>query len=422
MKKFSIKTLGCKVNQYEEQAIRENLIKYGFTEADPKEADIFILNSCTVTNEADRKSVKLMRKIKKENPSIKVFVTGCYAVLEKDIERLEAMPEVDVVINGKVKKDVPKIIAASFDAFDDKLCVKEEISSFSGHTRSFLKIQDGCDQKCSYCKVNIVRGPSRSRKEEEIINEVERLISSGHKEIVLTGICIGSWRGEGGKKLSDLLGVIDKIDKDFRVRISSIEPNHIDQELIEVMSRLNKICQHLHIPLQSGSSRMLKLMGRRYTQEDFENLVMKIRSKMPLAGITIDVIIGFPGEEEEDFTNTVDFLENIKPSRMHVFKYSDREGTVSFENENKVPVYAARRRVEKIIQMGEDFQKVFCKSFVDKEVKLLIEKIDDNIAEGYTAEYLRVKVDASRARKGDIISAKVTSVDKNSPCLIGKAS
>jgi threonylcarbamoyladenosine tRNA methylthiotransferase MtaB len=418
--KFAVKALGCKVNQYEEQLIRENLLRFGFTESDPEDADIFILNSCTVTDTADVKTRKLIRKVKRDNPRVKIFVTGCYAVFKEDIENLSSMPEVDEVIPGKDKEDLPIIIDSLF-AGKAGGAVKSGISAFSGHTRAFLKVQDGCDQDCSYCKVNLVRGPSRSRHEDRIIDELTRLVSCGFKEIVLTGICLGSWKGSRGQDLASLIESAESVKGSFRIRLSSLEPNHITDPLIETVAGSKKVCRHLHIPLQSGSDRILSLMSRRYDTSEFRQLIGRIRSKMPLAGLTMDLITGFPGEGEEDFAASREFVNEIKPSRLHVFKYSDRKGTVSSGFSDKVPADIAKARVSRLIADGDMLQVEFCKRFVGKEVEVLIEEKSGGIwVEGYSGEYLRVRTDGTGADKGNIVSVAVESVDEDIPCLVGK--
>ncbi|MBU0683365.1 MAG: tRNA (N(6)-L-threonylcarbamoyladenosine(37)-C(2))-methylthiotransferase MtaB [Candidatus Omnitrophica bacterium] len=405
--KFCIKTLGCKVNQYEEQVLRENLCRMGFEESSEKESDIAIINSCTVTAQADSKTRRLIRKLKRENEKLKIFVTGCYAVFDEDIKKIEALPEVYKVIPGKDKMKLPAICSVLFLAAEKSEKIKEEIEGFSSHSRAFLKIQDGCGHKCSYCKVSLVRGPSRSRDEHAVINELILLNKKGYNEIVLTGICLGAWTGSNSMTFSDLLRKIDNLDGNFRVRLSSIEPDYINDALIETLFSSHKICRHLHVPLQSGSDKILKLMGRRYCTKDFELLVKKLRRKMPLMGITMDVIVGFPGETETDFDETINFIDKIKPSRVHVFKYSDRKGTASFLFKDKVPVEVAKRRVEKLMERAKLWEKEFSKKFVGRQIEVLIEKqTNADYSEGYTGEYVKVKLRGLAVRQGDIVSVK----------------
>lgn len=417
-RKFAIKTLGCKVNQYEEQVIRENLSSLGLIESDLLEADLFIVNSCTVTKEADRKTLKVIRKAKKDNPHAKVVVTGCLAVTGKDIEKLRIMLEVDEVVPGGEKMNLPGILSESSYERGE---FKEKVSGFSGHTRAFLKIQDGCDQKCSYCKVNIVRGSSRSRPKDAILLEVKRLLREGYRELVLTGVCIGSWKDVDGSSLKELVKDIDRIEEDFRVRISSIEPNHISDDFIDVFFRSNKLCRHLHIPLQSGSDKVLKRMNRNYTTSDFKDLILTLRNKMPDIGVSIDVIAGFPGESEDDHAATMEFLKEIKPSRMHVFKFSEREGTPAYNFSEKVSHIEAKRRVTELIELGERLKYEFCDGFVGTEVEVLVEEeTKEGFFEGYTGEYVRVRIVGEEKMSSGIISLKAEGIDKDKKLLICK--
>ncbi len=417
--KFAVKALGCKVNQYEEQALRENLREMGFEESEPGSADVFILNSCTVTDTADAKTRKLIRSVKKSNPALKVFVTGCYAVFEEDIAALESMPEVEGVIPGKDKRKIPSIVANYLAGEKTDRSFKEEIAGFHAHTRAFLKVQDGCDQRCAYCKVSLVRGPSRSRGSSEVLEEAARLAAGGYREIVITGICLGSWRGKKGERLPDLVKELDGVAGDFRIRLSSIEPNHIDGDLINAIACSGKVCRHLHVPLQSGSDRMLSRMNRRYDSSAFRDIIGNVRRKMPMLGLTMDVIAGFPGETDKDFARTMDLIGELMPSRLHVFRYSDRKGTPAYGYADKVPSTTAKERVECLIKEGEKLQMGFCGKFIGKEVDILVEeRKNEEYAGGYTGEYLMARINGADIKRGQIVRNKVTGVDKTIPCLL----
>jgi threonylcarbamoyladenosine tRNA methylthiotransferase MtaB len=418
--KFSIKTLGCKVNQYEEQVIREKVLDMGYVETDPKDADIFILNSCTVTGEADRKTLQLIRRVKRDNPGVRVVVTGCYAVVEKDIETLRAMPEVDMVVPGKDKTRIKEFLGCLED--NARVGVFDQgISGFSGHSRAFVKVQDGCDQRCSYCKVNIVRGPSVSRPYEDIMAEVKTLISKGYREVVLTGICIGAWKVPGHSSIAALIDNVCRIDGNFRVRVSSIEPNHIDERFIKTVSSSKKFCRHIHIPLQSGSDTILEKMKRRYTSTQFKDIVSRLRREMPFLGISTDIIVGFPGERSSDFNATREFVQQIKPSRIHVFPYSDRPGTSASRMEGRVPVQEVKNRVKILLEDGKHLQKMFCKSFIEKDIEVLVEaKSYDGAIEGYTAEYVRVRAHKSHGSYGEILRLKGAFSDPEGCFLIAE--
>ncbi|GAG39916.1 unnamed protein product, partial [marine sediment metagenome] len=244
--------------------MRESLARLGFQESVASEADVAIINSCTVTGKADSKTKRLIRKVKKDNPETKIFVTGCYVVFDDDIETVQKMPEVYKIVPNESKMELPRILGDLYGREGSRPREEEKVSGFDSHTRAFLKIQDGCDRKCSYCKVNLVRGPSRSKEKGKIIDELVQLVDSGYKEVVLTGICLGSWKGEKGEGLSDLLSEVDALGGDFRIRLSSIEPDCIDEGLIDLLAGSKRVCRHLHIPLQSGSDRILKLMNRKY--------------------------------------------------------------------------------------------------------------------------------------------------------------
>jgi len=413
--KFYIKSLGCKVNQYEEQVLRENLVKFGFSESPANQADVILVNSCTVTAQADSKTIKLIRKLKSENVAAKIFATGCLAVFEDDIRKLESLPEVYRVIPGKDKMTLPYEISA----LRTKKKIQDGVTGFSSHTRAFLKIQDGCDNKCSYCKVSLVRGPSRCKSEKNIIDELKILICEGYREIVLTGICLGAWKGEEIQNLSELLKTITNLKDNFRIRLSSIEPDYISEDLINVIAGSVKICHHLHIPLQSGTKNVLERMGRHYDTDKFSMMIDQIRQKMPLVGITIDIIAGFPGENESDFETTLNFVRQIKPSRMHVFRYSDRPGTPSFHLKDKVSSIVAKERVRKLINEGKNLEKDFCKQFMNKEIEVLVEKRASSVYgwEGYTGEYVKVKSNNINCAVGDIIEVKPKKIDETDSFL-----
>jgi threonylcarbamoyladenosine tRNA methylthiotransferase MtaB len=409
---FYIKTFGCKVNQYESQVMREKMKSLGFMEGDEATADVIIVNTCTVTSEADAKGRRFVKSVNKKNTANKVFVTGCSAVLEEDILLLDSIEAVYKVIDKERSKNIKEIMSSEFGIETDVPDTGERISGFEGHTRTFLKIQDGCSQKCSYCKVSIVRGPSVSRDRHQIIQEVSRLIDHGYKEIVLTGVCLGSWKEDKYGGLSSLLREIEKIEGDFRIRLSSIEPNHIDDELIDTISGSNRICRHLHIPLQSGSDRILKLMNRRYDTAKFEQVILKLRNKMPGIGITMDLITAFPGETDMDHLETVNFLKKIQPSRLHVFGYSDRKGTVASRLTDKVARGVKKARSEELIKAGKFAQVLFAGKFIGKFTKVLIESENrTGILMGYNGEYAQVSIKKSGDLIGKIIEVKPFGID-----------
>lgn len=412
--------MGCKVNQYESEVLKENLERLGHSEAPEKEADVIVINSCTVTRDADTGTRYLVRRSHKDNPSAKIFVTGCYVVLEEDISILRAMPGIYMLVRNEDKHKIPLMLGELTGKEEDApLC--EGVTSFASHTRAFLKIQDGCGRGCSYCKVTLVRGISRSRDRAEIIAEAERLVSSGKKEIVLTGICLSAWEGGPGDRLSGLICELGKIKGDFRLRLSSVEPDHVDDDLISAVKGYSRLCRHFHIPLQSGSDRILALMKRKYDTAAFRGTVAKIRRQMPFAGISVDVIVGFPGETDDDFENTIRFINDIKPSRIHAFIYSDRKGTASYKMENKVPIGVARKRWREIMKTGERLQHDFAYAFVGREIEVLIEqKEHGEIFSGYSGEYVRVNVTGALRSRGEFVRCVGTDICKDGTILLAR--
>ncbi len=333
-----------------------------------------------------------------------MIVTGCYAVAPEDIKALNEMDEVDEVVPNHKKISIPAL-CDDYVAESGVYCeTRDDISWFGSHTRAFIKVQDGCDHGCTYCKVRLVRGKSISRDKVDVIREARRLIDGGFRELVLTGICLGSWKGREGEKFRDLVEAVAEIPGDHRIRLSSIEPNYVDVAMADVLSGAEKICKHMHIPLQSGSDSVLARMGRKYNVEDFKNIVEMLRSKMPDVGLTTDIIAGFPGETEMDHSVTMDLLRIIKPSRIHVFKYSGRKGTPAAKMEKKVAIGIQKARVEELIALGRELQESFAKKLMGKSVKVLLEKKDKGeMFSGYTEEYIPVKLRANKASSGDIV-------------------
>jgi threonylcarbamoyladenosine tRNA methylthiotransferase MtaB len=422
MPTFYIKTLGCKVNRYEEQVIRENLLSAGMEESS-EAPDFIVVNSCTVTGKADAKTRGAIRGLKKRYPGARIVVTGCLTVLKGDIERLRRIEEVDTVVPNSEKGLLHRKLAGSAGlqpAPDSKF---RGIAGFGPDSRAFLKVQDGCDQGCAYCKVHIVRGPSRSRESADVLEEFERLVRNGYREIVLTGICLGDWRGGGNMKLAGLLRLAGKVRGEYRIRLSSIEPNFIDQELVETVSATGRVCRHFHIPLQSGSDNVLRAMGRRYTANDFRRVVESIRALMPRAGISLDIISGFPGEDEDDFLRTLEFVRELAPSRLHVFSYSDREGTRACDMRDKVPARVIKERVSALMGLGEELQGTFCERFTGCEVEVLTERrMPDGALEGYSGEYVRTRITRPGLVRGELARGVVTEIDPvEKRLIIGEA-
>ena len=347
MKKVAFYTLGCKVNQYETEAMLELFEKEGYEKAETEDyADVYVINTCTVTHMSDRKSRQYIRRMKKKNPDAIIAVVGCYSQVSP--EEILSIDEVNLVMGTndrkKIVEEVKKIDASrKVSTVDDIMKVKAfeeiEINKTNGKTRAFMKIQDGCDRYCSYCIIPYARGRVRSRDLESIVKEVENLASNGYKEVVLTGIHVASY-GKDIKdsdiKLLDVIKQINDIEGIERIRLSSVEPILFTDEFVEAVSTMDKVCPHYHLSLQSGCDETLKRMKRRYTTEEYKAIVDRLRAAIPNVSITTDVIVGFPGETNEEFDKTYEFLKDIELTHMHVFKYSPRKGTPAATMENQV--------------------------------------------------------------------------------------
>ncbi len=373
------------MNQYESQALREQCLRQGLKETASEKADICLINTCTVTHHADRESRRLIRKSLKTDPKAQIIVTGCYALKNaKDIRAISAKIK---IIPQSQKHQI-------FGALT--------ISDFQGHQRVFVKVQDGCDNFCAYCKVPLVRGRSRSRRLSEVIQEVERLVKKGFKEIVLTGICLADYKHQK-TDLADLLSALEKIKGEFRIRLSSLEPQLITDRLISKIAGSDKFCPHFHIPLQSGDNRILKLMNRKYTRAKFLKLIAKIKKKIKNVSITTDVLVGFPGEGENNFKNTVKALKQIAPLRTHIFSFSPRAGTAAFNLSGGINPEIINRRVNVLKGISAKASYNFKKKFLHQKLTVLIEKDKDKQTGfycGYSENYIRVLV--KNAAKKDV--------------------
>ncbi|MHB8155660.1 MAG: MiaB/RimO family radical SAM methylthiotransferase [Candidatus Omnitrophota bacterium] len=391
-------TLGCKANQYDTQSIRERFLSKGFQAAEiGRQPDYFLVNTCTVTSGADQKSRNIIRKCIQTAPQAQVIVTGCLA--EKDSSQLKKI------------KGISLIVKKSF--------FPEGISSFSQHTRAFLKIQDGCSNFCSYCKVALVRGKERSKELKQILQEAKQLVACGYQEIVLTGICLGAYGRSSSvtESLLDVIGCLEKIKGLSRIRLSSIEAGDVSPGLIKHMQQSRKLCRHLHIPMQSGDDHILKLMHRKYSRKKYENLIARLKSRIPGVSVTTDCLIGFPGETEDNFQNTVDLVRKIMPLKVHCFPYSRRPGTKAENFSGLVNPKIIRMRCDRLAEVAKECCKKFMQQFLDQNVDVLIEgKAKDNpgLLEGLTDNYLKVKL-LFRPNLGNlIVRARLKSIRQNS--------
>ena len=399
MKTVAFITLGCKVNQYETNAMTQKFIEKGYKIVEHHEkADIYVVNTCTVTNMSDRKSRQMLRRVKEANPKSIVVACGCYAqVSEKNIESIE---EVDIIIGNNEKSEIVEKVEEFIKTNQKQIEVgnvmqqREFIDfgdiTYSEKTRAAIKIQDGCDRFCTYCIIPYSRGRVRSRKPENVISEVEKIAKLGIKEVVITGIHIASY-GKDFKeeyKLIDLLEELNKVEGIQRIRLGSIEPLLITEEFMERLIKLEKICHHFHLSLQSGCDETLKRMNRRYTIEQFNKIVNLLRSYYKDVILTTDIIVGFPGETEKEFEETYKFLKDIKFYKMHIFKYSPRKGTKAEAMKGQIDGKEKERRSQKLIELSNKNEEEYNQTYIGKEVEILWEEEKENVYKGHTKNYI----------------------------------
>lgn len=421
MKKAALHNLGCKVNAYETEAMQKMLEDAGYEIVPFSDvADVYVINTCSVTNMADRKSRQMLHKAKHKNENAIVVATGCY-VQTKEEEALKDLA-IDIVIGNNKKHELIDRINAFdkngenadvIDINDNKQEFEELfIEETAEHTRAFIKVQDGCNQFCSYCIIPYARGRVRSRKISNVIEEVKRLAGNGFKEVVLTGIHLSSYGIDCEDSLLNLIKEVHKIDGISRIRLGSLEPKIITEEFVKELSKLPKICPHFHLSLQSGCDETLKRMNRKYTTSEYENGCNILRKYFDHPAITTDVIVGFPGETEEEFNNTKEFLERIHFYEMHIFKYSKRQGTRAATMENQVPEEIKTKRSAQLISLGNEMSKEFRDYYLGQEQEVLFEeKTIINSKEmyvGYTKEYVKVAVESEKMIENQLVKGKIT--------------
>ena len=440
-KKVAFLTLGCKTNQYETNGMMQKFIEAGYEICDLQDnPDIYVVNTCTVTNIADRKSRQSLRRIKNNNTII--VAVGCYAQIAK--EELQKMPEIDIVLGNSEKKDIveyvekflkiqpqivankkmqPKVVVNNITKNNDSRYALVEVGdiskqkeydeygcvTYTKRSRTEIKIQDGCNNFCTYCAIPYARGRIRSRKKENVLREVENLAKQGIKEIVLTGIHIASFGKdfEEEYKLIDLLEDLNKIDGIERIRLGSLEPTIITDEFVKRLSKLEKVCNHFHLSLQSGCNETLKRMNRKYTTEEFKQVTERLRKYFKDVNLTTDIIVGFPGETEEEFNTTYKYLESIAFYKMHVFKYSKRDGTVAAKMPNQVDGNIAEERSKKLIELSERNMKLYNEKYIGKVVEVLFEEKQGDFWIGHTRNYMVVKVNLDKDLENKLITTKV---------------
>lgn len=391
-------------------------------------ADVYIVNTCTVTNIADRKSRQMLRRAKEINKDATLVACGCYAQVAK--EELKKIPEIDLIIGNNEKNDIISIIEnhiaqkGTEDIVSDVMYKLDYVelgtTTYTEKTRAVIKIQDGCDRFCSYCLIPYARGHIRSRKIENVIEEIKKVVEEGINEVVITGIHIASYGRDfkgGNIGLIDLLEEINKIKGLHRIRLGSIEPTIITEEFVKRLSKLDKICDHFHLSLQSGCTETLKRMNRRYTTEEFKEVTKRLRTKFPNAALTTDIIVGFPGETEEEFNMTYEFLKEIAFYKMHVFKYSQRKGTKAAVMPNQIDGKVKEERSKKLIELSNENEYNYNKKYIGREVEVLFEEREGEYLKGHTTNYIVVK---HKTDKDDLINkiAKVRVSEAKQDCLI----
>lgn len=424
--KVAIYTLGCKVNLYESEVIMNSFKKSGYEIVDFEDnADIVIINTCTVTNTSDKKSRNIIRQAVKKHENAVIIVMGCYSqVRSADIKEIDG---VDIII-GNTKKS--KVVSLVEEYLKNKKSITEiddimhtdfepmELDTFETRTRAFVKIQDGCNNFCSYCIIPYSRGNIRSKEKDDVVSEIKCLVKNGYKEVVLTGIHTGHYgKDKYDYDFSDLLSELCKIDNLKRIRISSIEITELDSKFIDVLKNNKVIVNHMHIPLQSGCDKTLKEMNRKYDTKYYLDKINLIRSIRPNISITTDLIVGFPNETEEDFNNTLSFLRKVKFSKIHVFPYSRRKGTKADLMDNQIDEQTKHKRVKEVLKLSEELEIEYMNKFINTDVLVLIEKFENGIISGHTENYIPVKANGVESDINELLMIHIDKMEY--PYLIG---
>ncbi|GAA0747345.1 tRNA (N(6)-L-threonylcarbamoyladenosine(37)-C(2))-methylthiotransferase MtaB [Clostridium oceanicum] len=423
--KVAFSTLGCRVNQYETEAMSEKFIKQGYDIVQFNElADVYVINTCTVTNMGDRKSRQMISRARRENENAIIAVVGCYSQIAP--EEVSSIEGVDVVLGTRNKGDVvywvhrameekEKIIEVK-DVLKNKTFEELNIEEYQDRTRAFLKVQDGCNRFCSYCLIPFARGAVCSKDPSKVIEEVRKLANHGFKEIILSGIDIASYGVDLNENwdLLLLLKELDKIEGVTRIRIGSIDPTFFKDNIIEGIGKLKKLCPHFHLSLQSGCNETLKRMNRKYTVEQYKYIVSSLRERIKGVSITTDIIVGFPGETEEEFEKTYNFLSDIKLSKMHVFKFSPRKGTRAAKMDNQIDGKIKEKRSSKLIKLDKIQEKEFINKFIGQSMSVLYEKLSkqDGYYEGYTPNYIKVLSNCENDISGNIVETCIEKSDQ----------
>ncbi len=422
--KVALATLGCRVNVYESEAMTEKFIKEGYEVVGFEEyADVYVINTCTVTNMGDKKSRQMISRARRKNEDAIIAVVGCYSQIAS--EEISKISGVDVVLGtrnkghivywvNRAREEKSQVVEVN-DVLKNKEFENLSIEDYQDKTRAFLKIQDGCNRFCSYCLIPFARGAVCSKEPERIINEVKELSKNGFKEIILSGVHTASYGVDlkGDWSLVKILEKIDKIDGIERIRIGSIDPTFFTEEVIDRISLLKNLCPHFHLSLQSGCNGTLKRMNRHYTTEIYKEVVENLRKRLKDVSITTDIIVGFPGESEEEFELTYKFLKDIKLSKMHIFKYSEREGTKAATMPFQVDGKLKEQRSKKLINLSESLEKEFMTIYIDRNMRVLYEEEltnNKNYFVGYTENYIKVITYSEEDLRGKVINTKLTHI------------
>ncbi|MFH1995679.1 MAG: tRNA (N(6)-L-threonylcarbamoyladenosine(37)-C(2))-methylthiotransferase MtaB [Candidatus Omnitrophota bacterium] len=414
-KKYFIKTLGCKVNQYESQAMRESLERAGYRESESgDDADIYVVNTCTVTGQADSESRQFVRRFHNKNEHAEIVVAGCCVETEPDAAAFSTLPGVSRLVKNSEKWRIADLIENDGAPGVPRRVPYTEptISDFKGRTRAFIKIQDGCSQRCSYCRVALVRGPLKSKPVGIIREEARRLADKGFKELVLSGICLGAWGAEERKKegIIEALRALEKVNGEFRIRLSSIEPKHVTGELLSYIAATRRVCSHLHIPLQSGDDSVLKRMNRAYTAGEYCSLIARVKAAIPDISVTTDVIVGFPGETDQNFENSVRVLKKILPVRVHVFPYSPRVGTAAFGYDGALDGTVVKARTSKMRAAALGMSYLSREKFLNRRLRVLVETTrekESGMLEGYSDNYVKIQFKGPDKLMGTIVPLEI---------------
>lgn len=423
MKKAALHNLGCKVNAYETEAMQEMLEQAGYEIVPFKEgADVYVINTCTVTNIADRKSRQMLHRARKLNPEAVVVAAGCYvqAQGEREID-----PCIDIVIGNNHKKDLVRILREYEEnrekdragEIGDINMTKEyeslHLTRTGEHTRAYIKVQDGCNQFCTYCIIPYARGRVRSREQQDVVQEVRILASNGYQEVVLTGIHLSSYGidFDGRRHLLDLIRAVHEIEGIRRIRLGSLEPGIVTEEFAEALASMPKICPHFHLSLQSGCDAVLKRMNRKYTSGEYYEKCRILRKYFDAPALTTDVIVGFPGETEAEFQESYDFVDKVDFYETHIFKYSKREGTKAASMPDQVDEQIKAQRSARLIELGEKKRKAYEKKFIGRTVEVLVEEDavigGKNVQTGHTKEYIKIALDSEENLRNCIVNVQI---------------